>query len=61
VIGAVGNVVLARALIRAADRAFGAAPAQWPDATPSTALTQAPEQQPVGSAVDGRPSPGRKP
>jgi hypothetical protein len=32
VIGAVGNLVIARAIIRAADQAFGPAPAQWPDA-----------------------------
>jgi hypothetical protein len=31
VIGAVGNLVIARAIIRAADQAFGPAPAQWPD------------------------------
>lgn len=41
VIGAVGNLVVARAVIRAAEHAFGAPPAQWPDATPSTAPTPA--------------------
>ena len=42
VIGAVGNLVVAHGVIRAAERAFGPAPAQWPDATPSTQPTPTP-------------------
>lgn len=41
VIGAVGNLVVARAVIRAAERAFGAPPAQWPGTTPATQPTPA--------------------
>lgn len=37
VIGAVGNVVTARAVIASTEKAFGPAPAQWPDS--NTALT----------------------
>lgn len=44
VIGATGNFVIARAVIRAAERAFGPPPTRWPDATAIS-----PEQQPVGS------------
>jgi hypothetical protein len=56
VIGATGNLVIARAVIRAADRAFGPPPTQWPDAAPppAPALEQ---QQPVGSALDQTPAP----
>jgi hypothetical protein len=46
VIGAVGNFVIARAVIRAAERAFGPPPARWPDATPSNPLPAAAERQP---------------
>jgi hypothetical protein len=59
VIGAVGNVVIARAVIRAADRAFGPAPARWLEDPASIALPPSPEQQPVGSAADRRPSADR--
>jgi hypothetical protein len=31
IIGAVGNLVVARAVIRAAGRAFGPPPARWPE------------------------------
>jgi hypothetical protein len=43
VVGAVGNLVVARAVIRAADRVFGAPPAQWPGSAP--AVPAAPEPQ----------------
>ncbi len=43
VIGAVGNLVIARAVIRSAERAFGPAPAQWPDAP--AAVPAAPQPQ----------------
>jgi hypothetical protein len=43
VIGAVGNLVVARGVIRAAERAFGAPPAQWPDATASIPTAPAPQ------------------
>ena len=53
-IGAVGNVLIARAVIRAADQAFGAAPTRWADAGGPTSL---PPQQPVVTPVTGSPSP----
>jgi hypothetical protein len=34
-IGGVGNVVAARAVIRAAERAFGPPPARWPEGSVS--------------------------
>lgn len=37
VIGALGNIATARAVIRSADLAFGAPPATWPDQLPVTA------------------------
>ena len=55
VIGATGNLVIARAVIRAADRAFGPPPAQWPDAPPPPAPSL--EQQPVGAAREETRSP----
>ncbi len=48
VIGAFGNLVIARAVIRGAERVFGPPPADWPDATPPS---PAPEQQAIGSRV----------
>jgi hypothetical protein len=47
VIGAVGNLVIARAVIRSAERAFGPPPAQWPDAAPSV-----PAAQPATASVE---------
>mgnify|MGYP001180920752 CR=1 FL=1 len=44
VIGAVGNLVVARAVIRAAERVFGAPPEQWPGS--AAAVPAAPERQP---------------
>jgi hypothetical protein len=46
VVGAVGNFVIARAVIRGAERAFGPPPTRWPDATPSNPLPTAAERQP---------------
>jgi hypothetical protein len=46
VVGAVGNLVIARAVIRGAERAFGPPPARWPDATASNPLPTAAERQP---------------
>jgi hypothetical protein len=47
VIGAVGNVVTARAVIRSTERAFGPPPSHWPEA--------APDQAAIGAeAADGR-------
>jgi hypothetical protein len=43
VIGAVGNLVIARAVIRSAERAFGPPPAQWPGA--AAAVSAAPRPQ----------------
>lgn len=58
VIGAVGNVVTARAVIRAAEQAFGPAPAHWSDALAPSLPAGAAGPRPVESALDGRPSPG---
>jgi hypothetical protein len=55
IIGAVGNVVIARAVIRAADQAFGPAPARWPDAAE---LSGHPPYV-SGSTGSPQPSPGR--
>jgi hypothetical protein len=44
VVGAVGNLVVARAVIRAAERVFGAPPEQWPGS--AAAVPAAPERQP---------------
>lgn len=41
VIGAAGNIVTARAVIRAAERSFGPPPARWPDAGGPHRLTSA--------------------
>ena len=46
VIGAVGNLVIARAVIRSAERAFGPPPAQWPGSAPAVQAA-APEPQPA--------------
>jgi hypothetical protein len=45
VIGAFGNLVTARAVIRAAEQAFGPAPVRWPDTAGSVPLPSG--QQPV--------------
>lgn len=55
VIGTVGNLVIARAVIRATEQAFGPPPANWPGATASIPLPPSPGQQPVGSSLDGSP------
>ena len=60
VIGAAGNLVIARAVIRSAENAFGLPPAHWPDAGTSSSPAPSPEEQPVGSSADARPAPGRK-
>jgi hypothetical protein len=54
VIGAVGNLVIARAVIRAAERAYGPPPAQWLDTTASVPTTPSAGQQPAGSSPDAR-------
>ena len=43
VIGGSANAAMARGVVRSARRAFGPAPAAWPDATPSTATEPGPE------------------
>jgi hypothetical protein len=43
VIGAVGNLVVARAVIRAAERVFGAPPAQWPGSTAAVPAAREPQ------------------
>lgn len=52
-IGAIGNVVIARAVIRAAERAFGPAPTRWSDAGGPTPLQP---QQPVVTPVSASPA-----
>lgn len=47
VIGAVGNIVIARAVIRAAERAFGPPPARWTGEAESIPVSPSPGQQPV--------------
>ena len=49
VIGVVGNLVIARAVIRSAERAFGPPPAQWPGSAPAVQAA-APEPQPAVEA-----------
>ena len=49
VIGATGNLVIARAVIRAAERAFGPPPAQWPGSAPAVQAA-APVPQPAVEA-----------
>lgn len=44
VIGAVGNIVTARAVIAAAERSFGPPPAQWPGTAASNGLLGSPGQ-----------------
>lgn len=58
VIGAVGNVVAARAVIRAADQAFGLPPARWPDVDGSSPLSPSAGQlQPIAPPSNGSPLP----
>lgn len=48
-IGAGGNIVIARAVIRAAEHAFGPAPTHWPDTSvPSPAALSPAQGQPAG-------------
>lgn len=54
-IGAFGNFVIARAVIRAAERAFGPAPVRWPEA----AEVNAHPTYAVGSTGSPQPSQGR--
>jgi hypothetical protein len=55
VIGAVGNLVIARAIVRAADLAFGPPPAHWP----GTAELSAHPAFAAESTGSPQPSPGR--
>lgn len=57
VIGAAGNVVTARAVIRAAQRSFGPPPARWPDGAGPGRLAPAPTTPVLGAAPT--PEPGR--
>ncbi len=47
-IGAVGNLVTARAIIRAAEQAFGPAPTRWPGMADARPPAPAPARQPIG-------------
>lgn len=60
VIGAAGNVVTARAVIKAAERSFGAPPVLWPDAGGPSGLGQSSAAS-IGPAPKGMsvPEPGR--
>jgi len=57
-IGGVGNVVAARAVIRAAERAFGAPPARWPEGSVSPAQPGARSGAPVQLDAFSSPAPG---